>query len=619
MVSTAPRYEPAPWQLIVGLLLFLFLTVSSVFITQPSPTPPVSSTVLHQIDTASLQTANGWGSVALPSDWKNTPHGAQERTYSFQVVLDETLLPLRPSLYLAHFVQSAEILVNGVLNPTDLPIGARAYNWNRPALIGLDTRLLQPGTNRIEILLRNEAPYSEGFLSEIMVGPHDALLPLWREQYAARVGILQQLNTIQFWLSSAMAILYALRRREQSFGWLALGILFSAFYNLNFILDHLPISAAAWQAIVPFFLWLAILCLMFATSPTSSGKRPGLERLAFGCIAIGFGANVFLVLSDQQTGSIGYYIWTAVALAGCILIFAAVMRQHLTARRRAESLYLAGAGGLLFLFGLHDFLTWQGILQRDRTMMLSYGLFTLIVTQAWFVLVKFAGALDALETINADLDIKIKAREAELAQLHHQQISDTRDRAKATERERLMQDMHDGVGGRIMSAISLLEQNGIGVREAQEELRICLEDVRLIVESLDIEAGDFNALLASFRYQAEPRLRRQGVTMKWQVDALKVDLSPEAQLHMLRILQEAITNALRHSGADTIWLQAYKTRDHLCISLRDNGCGMPPEKDRHSGRGLGNIRRRTEAINATASWEHNNTGTTLAVKIPLNP
>jgi signal transduction histidine kinase len=69
-------------------------------------------------------------------------------------------------------------------------------------------------------------------------------------------------------------------------------------------------------------------------------------------------------------------------------------------------------------------------------------------------------------------------------------------------------------------------------------------------------------------------------------------------LHLLRIVQEAIHNAMRHSGAGQIWIRAEHDPSSACLrlSVRDDGCGLPPGLPQ--GRGLSNMQHRAREIGA---------------------
>ena len=90
---------------------------------------------------------------------------------------------------------------------------------------------------------------------------------------------------------------------------------------------------------------------------------------------------------------------------------------------------------------------------------------------------------------------------------------------------------------------------------------------------------------------------------------------PRPTLQILRILQEAVTNAMRHSGGTEISLiSRIDDNGFIHISVRDNGRGLPAEVK--GGRGLTSMRSRAEAVGGNLKIDGNESGTTLSLIIP---
>ena len=90
---------------------------------------------------------------------------------------------------------------------------------------------------------------------------------------------------------------------------------------------------------------------------------------------------------------------------------------------------------------------------------------------------------------------------------------------------------------------------------------------------------------------------------------------PRPTLQILRILQEAVTNAMRHSGATQVALASGKGDDgHVWLSIKDNGKGMPEEIK--GGRGLTSMRSRAEAVGGSLDIQSDASGTLLLLKLP---
>jgi signal transduction histidine kinase len=90
---------------------------------------------------------------------------------------------------------------------------------------------------------------------------------------------------------------------------------------------------------------------------------------------------------------------------------------------------------------------------------------------------------------------------------------------------------------------------------------------------------------------------------------------PRPTLQILRILQEAVTNAMRHSGASEIALvSTEKTEGAITISITDNGKGLPPETT--GGRGLTSMRSRADAVGGMLDIQSSSGGTSLQLTLP---
>jgi signal transduction histidine kinase len=105
---------------------------------------------------------------------------------------------------------------------------------------------------------------------------------------------------------------------------------------------------------------------------------------------------------------------------------------------------------------------------------------------------------------------------------------------------------------------------------------------------------------------------------------LKDDDVPEySKIVIYRVLQEALNNALRHSGADTIRVSLTAANDRVRLCVKDNGCGFDPEDaiqitDPLSGYGLKGMSDRAEVVGGSLSIDSSlGRGTTVCLELPL--
>ena len=117
----------------------------------------------------------------------------------------------------------------------------------------------------------------------------------------------------------------------------------------------------------------------------------------------------------------------------------------------------------------------------------------------------------------------------------------------------IMQDVHDGIGGQLVQALSIAAARP-DLAPMEEPLRHCLDELRLMIDSIEPVDGDLASVLGTLRMRMSRRLAQAGISLRWQVEDLPPvpDLRPKEVLEITRIVQEAIANALKHSGSRSL-------------------------------------------------------------------
>jgi signal transduction histidine kinase len=189
------------------------------------------------------------------------------------------------------------------------------------------------------------------------------------------------------------------------------------------------------------------------------------------------------------------------------------------------------------------------------------------------------------------------------------------------ERERLTREMHDGLGGQLVSVLAMVERGLAAPSEVAESIRRAIDDIRIVIESLDPATTDLPASFGKLRARLDPLLRRNGIALSWHVDDhLRPDaLAPEGVLHVLRIIQEAVTNTLRHADASTVEVAITLDDDEnksLRIEIRDDGHGLPVNAA-IGHRGINNMRSRAKELGTKLRIANTDSGTQVDLTLPL--
>lgn len=237
------------------------------------------------------------------------------------------------------------------------------------------------------------------------------------------------------------------------------------------------------------------------------------------------------------------------------------------------------------------------------------------------------GALaDAFNQMVADLSASQQAvaeKEVARTRLLAQLIT-----AQEEERRRIARDLHDGVGQLLTSllvGLKLLNQsrNGADLPQQTAQLRQIagetLAEVRLLSRQLRPSVLDDLGLAAALeRYAAEFPSRYPGLTVDLHCD-LSGRLPPPVETTLYRIVQEAMTNAARHSGGKTISVLLTQRNGRVQAIVEDDGCGFDPQAARRSGNsvGLHSMAERAELLGGRLDIESSADGATVYAEIPL--
>ena len=194
-------------------------------------------------------------------------------------------------------------------------------------------------------------------------------------------------------------------------------------------------------------------------------------------------------------------------------------------------------------------------------------------------------------------------------------------------------DLHDHFG-QILTAIGVMlgragrkaaDTDPVFVQDAREVKKIVEDTLQSVRDGSQIFRpailDDFG-LQQTLGWLAEQFTRQTGVQVHYQGNVPDGWFPPEAAIHVYRIVQEALSNVARHSGAREAWVTAAEKDNQLHLEIRDNGCGFEarPDMTRAAGQGIGmmGMRERAEHLEGSlAVRSASRAGTTVSVRIPL--
>ena len=212
---------------------------------------------------------------------------------------------------------------------------------------------------------------------------------------------------------------------------------------------------------------------------------------------------------------------------------------------------------------------------------------------------------------------RARALRAELQRLRNDtaaQLEHERRQGAENERRRLLDDLHDDIGAKLLNLIHSLE------RPEQADLaRSVVQDFRDVVSRSRQDACTLLQALGQVREETEARLDACGSRLDWQQhpDTPDPDLDERQTLHLFRIVRESITNALRHGHAAHVRMRICALGDELLLDVTDDGPGLATAADA-SGSGIAGMRHRAQALQGRIDWEAGTLGgTKVILRFPL--
>jgi signal transduction histidine kinase len=180
-----------------------------------------------------------------------------------------------------------------------------------------------------------------------------------------------------------------------------------------------------------------------------------------------------------------------------------------------------------------------------------------------------------------------------------------RELAILADRERIAHDLHDQVIQRLF-AVGMDLQGTIARANSQEvtdrlnrtvdDLQATIEDIRTAIFQLQSPTERGGGSRRRIQNMIADLTQNRNIVTSLQMSGPMTAVGPELAQHAEAVVAEAVSNAVRHSGATRLTIEV-AVADELSIDVRDNGHGIPPDNQRQSG--LANMRRRAEQVGGT--------------------
>ena len=560
--------------------------------------------------------------VNLPDDWAET-RPRFEGSVWYRANFDRpagTDAHELMALYIERVCSNAEIYLNG----QRIFSGGRmsepvTRNCHYPQLVTLPGALLLEHGNLIELqvqghsLQRVASRQRAGGMSALKIGPQALLAPQHASRLFWNVTAVELVSLVLAALGCVMIGLGLLNRGETYlgyFGWLSLtwGLLSARLWWRDMPWDTGVMEFLFCSAFAP----MVALTVQFLLSYADLRSRWIENALAVQWVLV---PATLLLLGPGRlflAASIWYLLFAIEVAAATALHLVVTWRRKRQDFWPMAVLLVAVVAMLIYEQSLQ-----HGLVDAPNLPLMQLTVPLLFTALAARLLQVFARTLSAAEDGRETLEARVQQITAEIEQ-NFAQLAELRvEQVTEKERKRIAGDLHDDLGAKLLTIVHTSESERISTlaREA-------LEEMRLSVRGLTGKSMRLADALADWRAETVLRLGQASIEVDWRSPADETELLLPARgfVQTTRILREAVSNIIKHSGASHCKVRCTISDQQFGLTVQDNGKGIPMELDGKldRGHGMSSMKHRAKQMQGQCLVESGpGYGTVIRLTLPL--
>ncbi|WP_189355907.1 sensor histidine kinase [Undibacterium squillarum] len=533
-----------------------------------------------------------WQTVSLSDVWRRkTP--CRDHIWTYRVPLsvfpdpqDRTLLIYRAGNRLRLLLNDQQFAEAGnFLNPdTDVS--------NHAMMFRLPTTEQSANATMLYIQVAGDCRRYSG-LSQMLAGKFTDIAPLYQQKVDtfiwSTVAIVVVCSILCF-VSLSASLLY------RSFNALLFGITcgFWALRAWLWSMHELPLPYAIWFFLIDlsFGVWMSLICIL--AMRINQIRYRWLEAAQWISLVFFLGSSVALAFGAPPVyKALGIDL---VVVAGTGALISIMIQAFRTPSPGNIAVSLAGF--VMLVLGVYDH--WN-VWMTDAADAYQRFYFTPLIVLFFILAVGIVLNLQYMRAMRSDaqyqkvLEVEVSRQRAILEQHHQALAQQARQEAVTLERERIMKDMHDGLGSQLVSLMSLVQTAPQQKTEIEHELQEALDTLRATIDTLSPSGEDLTTILAQFRFRHESRFKRAGIQLNWRVKPFSSTAwSSNNLIQFEQMIREIFTNIIKHAGASQIWVDAGTNTEDNFLFIQDNGTGF--DASARVGRGLKNLHQRASEL-----------------------
>lgn len=561
-----------------------------------------------------------WQRISVPSGWTAAGISAHPDTGTYRIhfELPEGWNVTKPAIRLGIVNRADEVFLNGVRIGGEGRVGQLGSLWHdippvMPRLYPFDTSLLKHSGDNVLTVRIGRFPYiDEGgfFNGPVALVDYTDALPEVSAQLQRFAGIDLFVFGIESLILAValMAFIFGMRDRVMTFFLLLYMSYFLTvlrdqhfFYDLGFSSEWFTLISVKAAGL----MWVPLIefCAAILNRPVGRlGRLLQAATLLDVCIGLPLGVGhpitALYILSPL--------VWVAIMVPAFVLLtyWAAV------------AVWRRQSNGVPLLFGL-------GLMALLLTADISFGINSSIESTGQQI--GSFGITFFLLSLAAIVGLRMFKAEKALQEANANALS-----AHEQERGRLARDIHDGIGqwlSTIKLNLQLLKSDvekgkGSSIQRVDElvgDVSHAIEDTRRIAHDLAPAFLEQHGLVVAMQSHADRFSIDRDIDISVEAPQ-KLDLPETLRNHLYRVFQEALRNAVEHSGGTRINVSLARQTGRLTLTVEDNGIGLDRENEKRVANHLG-LKSMTERANLLGgsldTFTLSGRGTSVVIDVPI--
>jgi two-component system sensor histidine kinase UhpB len=558
--------------------------------------------------------------VALPDDWAGRPRSDAPVWYRLRFEAPASNPNELLALYIERVCTNLEVHLNG----SRLYLGGRmtepvTRNCYYPQLIALPDALLRAGNNVVDVKVagvsvrRVAARQRAGGLSAISIGPQSELADTYEDRLFWSITMPQMVGAAMLVLGVLMLAMGRLNRHRSYLTYFGLMSLGWAVLSARLWWRDPPFRGEVIEWMVFVVVPLVAACTVLFLLRYARLVQRAIDAALFVQCAM---VPASLALAGPERMFVLANAWYLL-LSIEVLIAAWVYLWFAWRAHRKEfwiMVVLLSGVSLIIVVEMsvqHHWLVVPGIHVLHFVLPMTFIAVGMRLMQVHAQALSAAEAgRNQVEGRIAEITADVERNFAQLAEMRIEQVT-------ARERKRIAADLHDDLGAKLLTIVHTSESDRISTlaREALEEMRLSVRGLTGKPVRLADALGDWRAEVMS-------RLGQAGISGEWTSPAEEPPqtLPARAYVQTTRILREAVSNIIKHSGASRCTVTGAIKKTDFVLTIQDNGNGIPMELDGKldRGHGMASMKHRAKQLQGQCLVESGpGYGTVIRLTLPL--